>query len=205
MGDNQLTLPDGGRDVEQFDPERYRLNQAVFDYTIAHAKRIKDWPALEKAIDIKIDEQGKFIGWRKAHIRGVGQPAKNGNRSVTVLSEKQITDLTGITKMQATRIATKLAEVSEYRKYLLGAEYRAAFFEAPDNVRGTAGTGEFERYTPSYYIETVRMVLGEIDLDPASSEIAQKTVKAAQYFTSPIQIRSATRVHRRHGGVRGGR
>jgi hypothetical protein len=53
----------------------------------------------------------------------------------------------------------------------------------PGPVRGTAGTGEFERYTPAEYIEAARTVLGGIDLDPASCELAQRTVKAERYFT----------------------
>jgi phage N-6-adenine-methyltransferase len=44
-------------------------------------------------------------------------------------------------------------------------------------------TAEFEWYTPTQYIEAARKVLGSIDLDPASCEIAQETVKAAQFFT----------------------
>jgi hypothetical protein len=50
-------------------------------------------------------------------------------------------------------------------------------------VRGTAGTGEFERYTPAKYIEIARRVLGGIDLDPASCKMAQAIVKAKRYFT----------------------
>jgi len=50
-------------------------------------------------------------------------------------------------------------------------------------IRGTEGTGEFERYTPAKFIEAARQVLGEIDLDPATSKEAQKTVRAVQYFT----------------------
>jgi phage N-6-adenine-methyltransferase len=44
-------------------------------------------------------------------------------------------------------------------------------------------TGEFEWYTPPKYIALARTVLGDIDLDPASSEPAQKTVKARRYYT----------------------
>jgi phage N-6-adenine-methyltransferase len=50
-------------------------------------------------------------------------------------------------------------------------------------IRGTEGTGEFERYTPAEYIEKAREVLGEIELDPATSEYAQKTVQATKFFT----------------------
>jgi phage N-6-adenine-methyltransferase len=47
----------------------------------------------------------------------------------------------------------------------------------------TLGTGEFEWYTPAEYVETVRKVLGVIDLDPASHEVAQRVVKAKKYYT----------------------
>jgi hypothetical protein len=51
------------------------------------------------------------------------------------------------------------------------------------HVRGTEGTGEFERYTPAEYIASARSVLGAIDLDPASNAQAQRIVKAAHYLT----------------------
>lgn len=44
-------------------------------------------------------------------------------------------------------------------------------------------TGENDWYTPEDYIQAARSVLGEIDLDPATSEIAQKIVGAKQYYT----------------------
>jgi len=45
------------------------------------------------------------------------------------------------------------------------------------------GTGENEWYTPKEHIEAARKALTQIDLDPASSEIAQRTVKAKRYLT----------------------
>jgi phage N-6-adenine-methyltransferase len=51
------------------------------------------------------------------------------------------------------------------------------------HVYRTINRGETEWYTPAEYIAAARDVLGIIDLDPASCEIAQRNVQAKQYFT----------------------
>ena len=47
----------------------------------------------------------------------------------------------------------------------------------------TNNSKDDEWYTPAKYIESAREVLGRIDLDPASNDFANKTVKADRYFT----------------------
>jgi phage N-6-adenine-methyltransferase len=44
-------------------------------------------------------------------------------------------------------------------------------------------SGEFEWYTPQRYVDLARSVLGNIDVDPASSHVAQNVVKADRYYT----------------------
>ena len=67
---------------------------------------------------------------------------------------------------------------------------RPSFWEAFREVNSlkavhvSQNTGQVEWYTPPEYIEAARQVMGSIDLDPATSEVAQKNVKAKQYFTA---------------------
>ena len=44
-------------------------------------------------------------------------------------------------------------------------------------------SGNFEYYTPPFIVEAARAVLGTIDLDPASSPLANLTVRARHIFT----------------------
>ena len=52
----------------RFAQAEYAVWRAL-DYSIEEAKRIKDWPKLEEAVDTKIEEQHKFVAWWKANGR----------------------------------------------------------------------------------------------------------------------------------------
>jgi len=52
---------------------------------------------------------------------------------------------------------------------------------AHQQVNQTSGKVEF--YTDPKFVDAARLVMGSIDLDPASSEIANRTVKADRFFT----------------------
>lgn len=62
-------------------------------------------------------------------------------------------------------------------------DLRAAVEQHRGIVNRTSFTGNNEWFTPAAYIERVRGFLGAIDLDPASSELAQRTVRAERFLS----------------------
>src|ERR1035437_2395258 len=85
--------------------------------------------------------------------------------------EEKISEWRGLVEEENERVTTNLLKIGE---------------ESQKHVRGTFGTSENEWYTPSEYVELARRVLGEIDLDPASSDEAQTTIKAKVYFSITV-------------------
>lgn len=60
---------------------------------------------------------------------------------------------------------------------------RSAVFRKINKPHVVNNSHDDEWYTPPEFIESARLVMGSIDLDPASNEHANKTVKATHIFT----------------------
>jgi DNA N-6-adenine-methyltransferase (Dam). len=63
-------------------------------------------------------------------------------------------------------------------------EQRGPVMSQPMSILTSQGTIEW--YTPPDIIERARVCLGGIDLDPASSEVAQRWIKADTYYTADM-------------------
>jgi hypothetical protein len=93
----------------------------------------------------------------------------------------------GVTKTQSSRWQA-LARLSEAEFEAKANRMKGAAMQATTSAPRhpkSEFTGEQDWHTPFEYINLARDVLGTIDLDPASSLAAQKTVAASSYFAPP--------------------
>jgi len=89
-------------------------------------------------------------------------------------------------KINAELVQTKVDEFLESGEIVADIEYA----EEEITISASRSTGSNHAsskmndwYTPPEYIESVRKVLGTIQLDPATSELAQATIKADIFYT----------------------
>ena len=189
------TVSGGRRDIAVYNPEQGLRSIATSRAAEQHWRRANDAKQLYKAVETKLKEQAAYVVWRDGVVtspskRGQG---RGGRNQITALkSDLPAADPGAVTihrwrkrlcikngkgtKIDAAKLRTVLEEAALTCQ-------RVCEMRGSGTERGTAGTGEFERYTPAEYIEAAREMMGSIDLDPASSKVAQKTVKAKKYFT----------------------
>ena len=99
--------------------------------------------------------------------------------------DAQLLPATPAPAVSAATVAAMLAQLPEPERRAVidttAGEFKVVRADA-GNVHVSQGNNDW--YTPRIYVEAARTVMGGIDLDPASSDIAQATVKATTYFTA---------------------
>jgi len=185
-------------------PQKYDPEQGLKTIAVAEAaekaltRQLRNNPndpfvrqELRDVIKRKISEQADYAVWRPVYHGGDRKSeTRFQNRNLDLLPSFDPGDVAihrwrkkfceKIDKHQWKRDESKMDLVVEDSWHR---STRICEAHSDGTVRGTEGTGEFERYTPANYIEAVRLVLGEIDIDPASSHQAQQTVNAKYFLT----------------------
>ena len=176
---------EGGKEIVQFEPQDVGIRIDAIDGARKCAKKLQDWESLSAAVDEQIKLQKALLAWWKANVERPGgdrQSEKHFRSTREMLSVAQAEAETKIKNQQVSRwkgYLEKPEDEAKYRTRLYGRPYQ----DAMGIPKGTKGTGVDEWYTPEEYLESVRLALGGIELDPASSDFAQKTINADRYFT----------------------
>lgn len=185
MKTNLATIDRKTGEIAAFDPKVSARKIAAADTVIDFAKRVRDWPLLEKAVDEKLDEQEDFVEWWRAHVT-TRHGAGRGNKKNSVpdsFSVEEVEKRYEIKQSQVSKWSTRLKKRDEYREQLLAAMRKAVLAEGGVGVLETLNTGDMEGYTPALYVEAARRVMGAINVDPASNDRAQAIVQADTYYT----------------------
>lgn len=144
------------------------------------AKRIKDAHALERALLAKLESQRDFASEYQNNFPKGGD-RKFESASTGALEREKWCQSYGFTLRTVQRWTELLVQEKFIAKknailkrcWELAELWQAANFSSES----------VEWYTPARYLEAVRQVLGDIDLDPASNQQANATIGAKKFFT----------------------
>ena len=153
----------------------------------AYARQAKDMQLLKWSTEIRgravFNLGTKMEAQKAAGLLPQGRP-KNGS-AMDPFSKPITLEEAGIDKHLADKARKFAARTPEEFEIFLAKSVQ----KVCDEVEGrkanrTSFTADNEWFTPPEYVELARCVLGEIDLDPASHRVAQKTIQAESFFTS---------------------
>lgn len=175
------TLPAAGRrsrEITKADRAAAKIHAVEQAQKIA--ERIKDPTALERALRLKLKAQRDFAAeYRSKFPHGKNQ-FSTGDDSTVVSSEWCLSFGFHVRTVQrwlellfTDAFGRKENEIKK-RCWQLAEMWQAANFSSES----------VEWFTPRRYVELVRQVLGEIDLDPASSVAANLVIGAKTFYTA---------------------
>lgn len=180
LGNVERALAAAGGDVKKIRLLE-ELAEAAKRYATSHEQRIE-----ASVAKLKIARHGgqTLIDMAK---RGERRTKTDGQSKVSQAAIPNLDGL-GLTLSRSSRwqaVAKLAPDKFEARLEAVGAEGEDDSLAVQD-PGGTKAHGIVEWYTPARYVEAAREVMGGIDLDPASSELANQTVRATLYFDSHL-------------------
>lgn len=175
-------------DLAKYDPDKGLKSIAVAEAAEKHYARAKDPEKLYQAIEAKLTAQADFVAWwdtaakKSTGAKGIGKKVPSQIADGTLRAGENGLPVRRIIE----RWRHKLADPNKFDTALEQA--KAKCLQLVEAQKGEAhvsnNSGENEWYTPEEIIEAARLVLGGIDLDPATSKAANdKFIRAAQIFT----------------------
>lgn len=145
-----------------------------------YAQQLKAGVEIEKPIAVGVLKL-------KGKVGELSPPEKGGR------GKKPVNQIDGFSRQTISayrKIAAHAKRIDEYAASTDDVPSQAEFIrfatgteKAGTHAHVSKNTGVPEWYTPPEYIKAARDVLGTIELDPATSKLAQKTVKAKRFYT----------------------
>jgi len=166
-------------DLTNYDPKEGLKNIVLAEAAEKHFAVAKDTRKLDKAIRAKLTAQADFVLWWDTQADKYSGRHSNPNRSVRVRAGRD-----GIPGSMVISRWRRLADPKNFEEFYEQSLFRyRKWIEMETLAHVGQNTGEAEWYTPKEYIAAAVSVMGNIDLDPASTVEANRVVKAAKIFT----------------------
>ena len=166
--------------LSKYNPQMGLKQVAIAEMREKHFARAKDARKLIEAIEEKLTAQAEFVFWWDTQAaKQKGRPEKRRG-SATVISGREGLPARYVIDRWRRKLndpddfeRTKAQAIAKYPKLLE--------FETIDRQLKSSESNEW--YTPIRYLDAARMVLGQIDLDPASNTTANRDVQASSFFS----------------------
>jgi len=174
----EARAPDGA--LVTFEPDQARTMVTAFD---AHAKAAERRGEIDVAVESAqraLAIQRAFVIWWDGQTKDKGAAMKRGDRSVTALAKLP----PDMDKKTVSRWRQKLSSDALFEAAIeaVAVKVRRAVEGKAESAHVESNSGEDEWYTPEVWLEIARAAMGGIDVDPASSKIANERVGAPMYF-----------------------